>query len=165
MAEDGTLFLDEIASMKPDLQAKLLRAIEEKAIRRVGGTTLIKTDVRLISASNRNLPKMIEAGNFREDLYWRLKVITIELPPLRDRREDVPTLAGAFIKKFNSEMGKHVTSIHPRALEALQAYHWPGNIRQLRSAIENGMLFCDDAEIQIGHLPNEVTQPPDFRSL
>ncbi len=165
VAEDGTLFLDEIASMKPDLQAKLLRAIEEKAIRRVGGTTLIKTDVRLISASNRNLPKMIEAGNFREDLYWRLKVITIELPPLRDRREDVPTLAGAFIKKFNSEMGKHVMSIHPRALEALQAYHWPGNIRQLRSAIENGMLFCDDSEIQIGHLPNEVTQPPDFRSL
>ena len=160
VAEDGTLFLDEIASMKPDLQAKLLRTLEEKAIRRVGGTTLIKTDVRLIAASNRDLPKMIEAGNFREDLYWRLKVISIELPPLRERREDVPTLAGVFIKKFNSEMGKHVTSIHPRALEALQAYHWPGNIRQLRSAIENAMLFCDDGEIQIGHLPNEVTSRP-----
>jgi len=140
------------------LQAKLLRAIEEKAIRRVGGTTLIKTDVRLIAASNRDLPKMIEAGQFREDLYWRLKVITIDLPPLRDRREDVPALAGAFINKFNREMGKQVKSIHPRALESLQAYHWPGNIRQLRSAMENAMLFCDDSEIQIGHLPGEITR-------
>lgn len=157
VAEGGTLFLDEISSMKPDLQAKLLRAIEEKAFRRVGGTTLIQTDVRLIAASNRDLQKLIESGQFREDLYWRLKVITIQLPPLRDRREDIPALAGGFVKKFNREMGKHVTSISPRALEALQAYHWPGNVRQLRSAIEVAMLFCDDLEIQIGYLPSEVT--------
>ena len=158
VAEGGTLFLDEISTMKPDLQAKLLRAIEEKAIRRVGGTTLTQTDVRLIAASNRDLQKLIETHEFREDLYWRLKVITIQLPPLRDRREDIPALAGGFIKKFNREMGKRVTSISPRALEALQAFDWPGNVRQLRSAIEVAMIFCDDLEIQIGYLPSEITQ-------
>ena len=158
VADGGTIFLDEIASMKPDLQSKLLRTIEQKAIRRVGGLTDIKVDVRFISASNRDLPALIVEGKFREDLYWRLKVICIELPPLRDRRDDIPALAGRFVDKFNLEMGKEVTGIHPRALEALKAYHWPGNIRQLRSVIENAMLFCDGDTIEIGHLPVEIRQ-------
>jgi len=156
VADGGTLFLDEIASMKPDLQAKLLRATEEHAIRRVGATSAMKIDVRIIAASNRNLPAMIDAGLFREDLYWRLKVISIELPPLRERIEDIPALAGAFIGKLNREMGKGVRGIHPRALDALKAYRWPGNIRQLRNAIENAMLFCDGDTIEIGHLPSDI---------
>jgi len=156
IADGGTLFLDEISSMKLDLQAKLLRAIEERAIRRVGGTASMKVDARVIAASNRNLPAMIEAGQFREDLYWRLKVISIELPPLRDRREDIPALAGAFIHKLNGEMGKAITGIQPRALEALKAYRWPGNIRQLRNCVETAMLFCDQGMIEIGHLPSDI---------
>lgn len=156
VADGGTLFLDEISSMKPDLQAKLLRAIEERAIRRVGGTATIKIDVRFISASNRDLPSLIKSGEFREDLYWRLKVIAVELPPLRERLQDIPQLAGFFLDKHNREMGKSVLSIHPRALEALKAYRWPGNIRQLRSAIETAILFCDGDSIEIGHLPAEV---------
>lgn len=156
IADGGTLFLDEISTMKPDLQAKLLRAIEERAIRRVGGTSTFKVDVRILSASNRNLPKMIEEGLFREDLYWRLKVIEVNLPPLRDRRDDIPALAGFFLAKFNREMGKQVTAIRPRAMEALKAYRWPGNIRQLRNAIELAMLLCDGDTIDIGHLPGEV---------
>lgn len=156
VADGGTLFLDEVSSMKPDLQAKLLRAIEDHSIRRVGGTAPMKIDVRIIAASNRNLQNMIELGQFREDLYWRLKVISIDLPPLRERTEDIPALAGTFIRKFNREMGKAVRGIHPRALDALKAYRWPGNIRQLRNAIENAMLFCDDDVIEIGHLPSEV---------
>ncbi len=162
VADGGTVFLDEISSMKPDLQSKLLRAIEEKVLYRVGGTSGIKVDVRFISASNRNLPAMIADGKFREDLYWRLKVICVELPPLRNRREDIPALAGRFLDKFNLEMGKDVIGIHPRAMEALKAYHWPGNIRQLRSVIENAMLFCDGDTIEIGHLPTEIMASPAF---
>lgn len=153
VAEGGTLFLDEISSMKPEHQASLLRALEEKCIRRVGGTTTIKTDVRVIAATNHDLPKMIEQGLFREDLYWRLKVIEITMPPLRERREDIPALVGLFIEKFNREMGKEVRGVQPRVLEVLQNHPWRGNIRELRGVIESAMSFCDDTEIQLGHLP------------
>ena len=156
VADGGTLFLDEIVSMKPDLQAKLLRATEEHAIRRVGATSAMKIDVRIIAASNRNLPAMIDAGLFREDLYWRLKVISIELPPLRERIEDIPALAGTFICKLNLEMGKAVRGIHPRALDALKAYRWPGNIRQLRNAIERAMVFADGNTLEIGHFAPDI---------
>lgn len=156
VADSGTLFLDEIASMKPDLQAKMLRAIEERTIRRVGGTAGVKLDVRFISASNRNLPALIEAGAFREDLYWRLKVVTIDLPPLRDRLDDLSAFVGAFVSKFNREMGKTVTIIHPTFLDRLKGYHWPGNIRQLRNTIEAAMLFCDDDILEFKHLPADV---------
>ncbi|MBM4422760.1 MAG: sigma-54-dependent Fis family transcriptional regulator [Chloroflexi bacterium] len=158
VADGGTLFLDEVSSMKPDLQAKLLRAIEERAIRRLGGTSSMKIDVRIISASNRNLQELIDSGQFREDLYWRLNVINIDLPPLRERAEDIPALAGTFISKLNLEMGKEVRGIHPRAIEALKAYRWPGNIRQLRNVIENAMLFCDGDTIEIGHLPAAISK-------
>lgn len=159
VAEGGTLFLDEISSMKPELQASLLRALEEKCIRRVGGTTYIKTDVRVIAATNHDLLKMIEQNLFREDLYWRLKVIEITLPPLRERREDIRALTAKFIEKFNTEMGKQVRGIQPRALEALQNHTWRGNIRELRGVIERAMSFCDGTEIQVGHLPPELITP------
>ena len=156
VADGGTLFLDEIASLKPDLQAKLLRAIEERAIRRVGSTAPVKIDVRLIAASNRDLPKMIEAGTFREDLYWRLKVVCIELPPLRERIEDIPAFVGAFVNKFNREMGKRVAIVHPAVLETLKACRWPGNIRQLRNTLEAALLFCDGEALELKHLPADV---------
>jgi len=156
VADGGTLFLDEISSMKPDLQAKMLRAIEERTIRRVGGTTGVKIDVRIISASNRNLPAMIESGQFREDLYWRLKVVSIDLPPLRERLEDLPALVRAFVTKFNLEMGKTISLINPAVLDALKCYQWPGNIRQLRNTIEAAMLFCDGDVLELKHLPNDL---------
>jgi two-component system NtrC family response regulator len=156
VADGGTLFLDEISSMKPDLQAKMLRAIEEHAIRRVGGTTPMKIDVRIIAASNRNLPAMIEAGTFREDLYWRVKVVSIDLPPLRDRLDDIPALVGAFVSKLNQEMGKGVKMINPHVLETLKCYHWPGNIRQLRNTLEAALLFCDGETLEMKHLPTDL---------
>lgn len=156
VADGGTLFLDEISSMKPDLQAKLLRAIEEHAIRRVGSTTPMKIDVRIVAASNRNLPAMIAAGQFREDLYWRLKVVSIDLPPLRERLDDIPALVGAFVSKLNQEMGKQVKIIHPHVLDALKAHHWPGNIRQLGNTIEAAMLFCDGDTLEMNHISSDL---------
>ena len=155
VADGGVLFLDEISSMPVDMQAKLLRAIEERAFRRVGGTTLIKVDVQILAASNRDLPALIEAGKFREDLYYRLKVVDLHLPPLRERREDIPELVGLFIRENNPRMGLNITDVTPRALAALQAHDWPGNIRELRNVIERAMLFCDDAAIDLPHLPPE----------
>jgi len=156
VADGGTLFFDEISSMKPDLQAKLLRAIEERTILRVGSTSPIKIDVRLVAASNRNLPALIDAGQFREDLYWRLKVVSVDLPPLRDRLDDIPEFVRAFVSKFNREMGRCVSNIHPHVFEALKAYHWPGNIRQLRNTIEAAMLFCDGDALELKHLPADL---------
>ncbi len=156
IADGGTLFLDEISSMRPETQAKILRAIEERCIRRVGGTTDVKVDIRVISASNRNLPVMIKEGSFREDLYYRLNVVPIHMPPLRERRADVPAFTGAFIHKFNLEQGRSVQRCSSRALDAMQAYAWPGNIRELKNAIEHAMLFCDGDTIDIGHLPVEL---------
>jgi transcriptional regulator with PAS, ATPase and Fis domain len=158
VADGGTLFLDEISNMNAAMQAKLLRAIEDRKIRRVGGTSEVKVDVRIIAASNKNLGRMIKAGEFREDLFYRLNVVSIQLPPLRDRHQDIPAFVGAFIRKFNLETGKSVQGCTPRALETLKAYCWPGNIRELRNAIERAVLFCDSDHIDIGHLPMEVTR-------
>src|SRR6185436_783161 len=142
-ADNGSLFLDEISTMRPELQARLLRVLEDRSIRRLGGNTATKVDVRIIAASNRNLPDMVKAGTFREDLYHRLNVVELRLPTLRERKEDIPALAGHFIQKYNGEMGRSVQGISPAALDALKAYDWPGNIRQLRNAIERAMLFAD----------------------
>jgi len=158
VADEGILFLDEIASMHADMQAKLLRALEERAFRRVGGTTLIKVNVQLLAASNRNLRKLVEEGQFREDLYYRLKVVDLEIPPLRERRDDIPGLVGLFIRENNLGMGLNITNISPKALEALVCHTWPGNIRELRNTIERAMLFCDEAAIDIHHLPTELTK-------
>ena len=155
VADEGVLFLDEISSMPIDMQAKLLRAIEERAFRRVGGTTLIKIDVQILAASNRNLHHLIEEGKFREDLYYRLKVVDLHLPPLRERKEDIPELVGLFVRENNARMGLNIRDITPKALEAICAHDWPGNIRELRNVVERAMLFCDDEVIDLPHLPPE----------
>jgi DNA-binding NtrC family response regulator len=156
IADGGILFLDEISSMPVDIQAKLLRALEEQAFRRMGGTDIINVDVQIIAASNRSLEKLIEENQFREDLYYRLKVVDLHMPPLRKRKEEIPELVGFFIKHYNAKMGKNVQDIKPKALEKLITYEWPGNIRQLRNAIERAMLFCDESAIDISHLPQET---------
>lgn len=158
VADKGILFLDEISSMPMDIQAKLLRVLEDRAFRRVGGTNLINVDVQIVAASNRNLPEMINAGAFREDLYYRLKVVNLDLPPLRERKDDIPELVGFFIQRNNQRQGQNVRDVTPRAMQALINYHWPGNIRELSNAIERGMLFCDGETIDLPHLPAEVAK-------
>jgi two-component system response regulator AtoC len=158
VADGGILFLDEISSMPGDIQAKLLRAIEEHAFRRVGGTNLIRVDVQILAASNRILQSLIAEGNFREDLYYRLKVVDLHLPSLREHKEDIPELVGLFIRKNNSRMGLNIDDITSRAMKAMMAYQWPGNIRELRNVIERAMLFCDDPAIDLAHLPVEVAK-------
>jgi len=156
VADDGVLFLDEISSMPVDIQAKLLRVLEERAFRRVGGTSLIKVDVQLLAASNRNLNQMIENGQFREDLFYRLKVVDLHLPPLCDRRSDIPELVGFFLRVNNPRLGMNITDVTSRAMEAMTNYDWPGNIRELKNAVERAMLFCDEGVIDLQHLPSDV---------
>lgn len=156
VADGGILFLDEISSMPIDMQAKLLRSIEERAFRRVGGTNLIKVDVQLIAASNRNLKEMIANHEFREDLYYRLKVVDLDLPCLADRREDIPDLVGHFLLKFNRSLGANITDISPRAMQVLMNYSWPGNIRELSNTIERAVLFCDESIIDVNHLSTDI---------
>jgi two-component system response regulator AtoC len=155
-ANGGTLFLDEISTMRPELQAKLLRVLEDRSIRRLGGSTENKVDVRIVAASNRNLPELVKRGEFREDLYHRLNVVELHLPPLRERKDDIPALAGFFINKYNREMGANVQNVSPMALEALKAYDWPGNIRQLRNGIERAMLFADGDTLELGHFSTDL---------
>ncbi len=156
IADGGILFLDEISSMPIDLQAKFLRALEERSFRRVGGKNLIPVDVQIIAASNRNLREMIDNHEFREDLYYRLKVVDIDLPTLAERKYDIPELVGYFVRKFNQQLGSNITDVSPRAMEALINYDWPGNIRELSNTIERAVLFCDDPIIEVNHLPFEI---------
>ncbi|MFQ5827710.1 MAG: sigma-54-dependent transcriptional regulator [Candidatus Methylomirabilia bacterium] len=140
-ADGGTLFLDEVTEIPPFLQVKLLRAIQEKTIRRVGDTKDMKVDVRLIAASNKDLEATVADGTLREDLFYRLNVIPIRLPPLRDRREDIPLLVSHFIRKFSTELGRAITGVSPEAMQLLEQYHWPGNIRELENVIERAMVL------------------------
>ncbi len=158
VADEGTLFLDEISSMKPDLQAKLLRFLEDHTFRRVGGTKDRKVDIRLIAASNRDLQEMIANDTFRADLYYRLNVVPVHLPPLRARRADIRLFAAHFLDHYTKEMGKNIQTISPHALDVLTAYAWPGNIRELRNTIERAVLFCDGATLEVAHLPLEIAQ-------
>jgi DNA-binding NtrC family response regulator len=158
VADQGILFLDEIASMPLDIQAKLLRALEERAFRRVGGTSMIKVDVQIIAASNRPLSALINDGQFREDLFYRLKVVDLHVPPLRDRKPDIPELVGFFIRQHNIQQGSNVVGISPMAIAALMAYDWPGNIRELSNAIARAILFCDGETIELGDLPSEISR-------
>ena len=141
-ADGGTLFLDEIGDMSPNTQAKLLRVLQEHEFERLGGTRTIKVDVRLIAATNRDLTAMVESGAFREDLYYRLNVVTIDMPPLRERKEDIAALAGFFIKRFSGELKRKIDGLDPEALKLLMRHRWPGNIRELENAIERGMLMA-----------------------
>jgi two-component system, NtrC family, response regulator AtoC len=158
IADEGILFLDEISSMPTDIQAKLLRAIEERAFRRVGGTALIKVDVQVLAASNRNVQELIKEDKFREDLYYRLKVVDLHMAPLRERKNDIPELVGFFINKYNMQMGKNVVNISPDALKVLMGYRWQGNIRELSNVIQRAMLFCDGEKIALGDLPMDITK-------
>ncbi len=157
IADGGILFLDEISSMPVDLQAKFLRALEERAFRRVGGTNLIRVDVQVIAASNRDLKEMIARHEFREDLYYRLKVVDLDLPSLSERRQDIPDLVGYMVRKFNKRLGANILDVSPAAMQALIDYAWPGNIRELSNAIERAVLFCDESTIDLNHLPKDVT--------
>jgi two-component system, NtrC family, response regulator AtoC len=147
-AEGGTVFLDEIGEMTPGLQAKLLRFLEEKTFKRVGGLQDIRVDVRVIAATNRNLEEEVNAGKFREDLYYRLQVMPVVLPPLRERRGDAILLANYYIDRYNHEFRKRVRGLSPAAKAVLEQYQWPGNIRELRNAIERAMLLADGEHIE-----------------
>ncbi|MCC6409388.1 MAG: sigma-54-dependent Fis family transcriptional regulator [Planctomycetes bacterium] len=156
LAEGGTVFLDEIGDISLSLQGKLLRFLEEKTFRRVGGTRDMHVGVRIIAATNKDLEKEVEAGRFRRDLYFRLRVIPILIPPLRERREDVLPLARTFIQHFNAEFHKNVRGLEPAAEELLVAYAWPGNVRELRNAIERAVLLSEDAWLGVDDLPSEI---------
>lgn len=157
LADRGTIFLDEIAEMPLNMQVKLLRFLQEKTFERVGGTETIKVDVRVIAATNRNIIEAVEKGDFREDLYYRLNVIPIHLPPLRERKEDVPLLAEHFLDKFQPTY--LVNKISPAAMEMLCNYNWPGNIRELQNIIERAAIICHGSEIMPDHLPKELQSP------
>lgn len=156
IADEGILFLDEISSTNMQMQAKLLRVLDEHKFRRVGGVKELIVDIQILAASNRDLKAMIEAGEFREDLYYRLKVVDLHLPPLRERIEDIPALAGAFLRQINLRTGANVSEISERAIDALKAHSWPGNIREFRHVIERAMLFCDDEQIDLAHLSHDL---------
>jgi DNA-binding NtrC family response regulator len=152
----GTIFLDEIGDLPALTQSKILRVLQDKEVRRLGSRESIKINVRIIAATNKDLEKEIINKSFREDLYYRLKVITIELPPLRERKEDIPELVDFFIRKYNQEFGKRVKGIEESALKALREYHWPGNIRQLESVTERAVLMCESAQICLKDIKSEL---------
>jgi transcriptional regulator with PAS, ATPase and Fis domain len=155
-ADRGTLFLDEIGDLSVAMQAKLLRALQEKEIMRVGGTRPIKIDVRAIAATNRDLETMVKDGRFREDLYYRLNIIPITIPPLRNRRDDIPPLVDFFIAKHTAGAQRKIKGITPAARNLVMNYAWPGNVRQLESAIERAILLCECDEIGVEDLPVEI---------
>jgi two-component system, NtrC family, response regulator AtoC len=152
-ADGGTVFLDEIGEMVPLLQAKLLRFLEEKSFKRVGGSQDVRVDVRVIAATNRSLQEEVKKGHFREDLFYRLNVMAVELPPLRERRGDVALLIAHYIDAFNTEFRKKIRGVSPAALAALQSYPWRGNVRELRNAVERAMLLAEGSELSEGHFP------------
>jgi Nif-specific regulatory protein len=146
-ADGGTLFLDEIGDMSASTQAKILRVLQEHEFERLGGTRTLRVDVRLIAATNRDLPQMVAAGQFREDLYYRLNVVSIEMPPLRERKDDIVPLAHTFIRKFSAELKKKIDGLEPDAQKLLMRYNWPGNIRELENTIERAMLLAEGRAI------------------
>ena len=153
LADGGTLFLDEIGDINLSTQVKLLRVLQEKEFERLGGVTPVKTNVRLIAATNADLEKAIAAGTFREDLHYRLNVFTIFVPPLRERKTDILLLADSFLEKYSVEHGKNVKRTSTPAIDMLMAYHWPGNVRELENSIERAVLVCDGSVIHAHHLP------------
>jgi len=156
MADGGTVFLDEIGDLPQGMQGKLLRVLEEKAFRRVGGTRDIQVSVRIVAATNKDLAKEIEAGRFRSDLYFRLCVIPIEIPPLRERAEDLMPLAGSFVAHFNRELRKQVLGFDEEASDLMKEYAWPGNVRELRNAVERAVLLADGQRLSPTDLPSEI---------
>ncbi|PWM22716.1 MAG: sigma-54-dependent Fis family transcriptional regulator [Oscillospiraceae bacterium] len=158
-ANHGTLFLDEIGDLSLPLQAKLLRVLQQKEITPIGSNEKIPVDVRVISATNRNIRELVEAGGFRQDLFYRLGVIELKIPPLRERKQDIPLLISHFIKRGNKEMGKEIQGISPEAQKRMIAYQYPGNVRELANAIEYAMVFCDRPVIGVEDLPAQISDP------
>jgi DNA-binding NtrC family response regulator len=156
LAHLGTLFLDEIGEINQNVQIKLLRVLEEKKFERVGGEETVEVDVRLIAATNRDLKEAIANGSFREDLYYRLNVVNIHIPPLRERKEDIPLLVAAFLKEFSQENTRQIDGIDAKARLALYNYSWPGNVRQLRNSIESAVVLCKAATITLDDLPPNI---------
>ncbi len=155
-ADGGSILLDEISEMSPRLQAKLLRVLQEKEVDKVGGREPVKVDVRVMATTNRDLENEIKKGNFREDLYYRLNVVTIAFPPLRERKTDIPELVHHFIEKYNLEMNKKIKGIDQEAEQALLRFDWPGNVRQLENCIERAVVLCQDSEIGVLHFPPDI---------
>jgi DNA-binding NtrC family response regulator len=153
LAHEGTIFLDEIAEMNPGTQAKFLRILQDNTVRRLGGKTEIKVDVRVLAATNKDPVKAIQEGTFREDLYYRLNVVSLNLPPLRERRDDIPALVQAFIEEFNARYDKHIRSVDEAVLNGLIASPWPGNVRELRNVLERAIIVCDGDTILPKHIP------------
>ncbi len=164
LASNGTLFLDEIGEMSLDLQAKLLRIIEQKEFMRVGGNKLIKVKTRIIAATNQNLEELVKSGKFREDLYFRLKVVHLKIPSLRERKGDIPLLVNHFIKKFGETHNKPGMSISPEALKILEHYPWPGNVRELQNLIESLIIFSNDTVITPSQIPDEIIEKSAYKT-
>ena len=155
-ADGGTVFLDEIGEVSLATQVKLLRVLERGEFERVGGNKTVKVDVRIVTATNHDLAEAVKRGTFREDLYFRIRVFPLKLPPLRERREDLPLLVNHFVDTFNGELGKGIRRIAPEALEALEAYSYPGNIRELQNVIEHAFVCCEGHVIRLEHLPRDI---------
>ncbi|HQJ22754.1 MAG TPA: sigma-54 dependent transcriptional regulator, partial [Rectinema sp.] len=165
MADGGTLFLDEIGEINQNVQIKILRVLQERKFERVGGEETIEVDVRLIAATNRDLKREITEGRFREDLYYRLNVVNIHVPPLRERREDIPLLAMAFLREFADENGKQIEGFDPRVRQALYAYDWPGNVRELRNCIESAVVMASGKLITLDDLPPGPRSSGEARTI
>jgi len=172
LADGGTLFLDEIGDISPAMQIRLLRVLEDRTYEPLGATQTAKVDARIVTATHQNLEAAMQKGTFREDLFYRINVVRVELPPLRDRREDIPILVDHFIAHFNRLQQKSIRGISSKALSLLMAHHWPGNIRELENAVERAFILCTGGQIETGHLPDELTAgrvptsvPADARSL
>jgi DNA-binding NtrC family response regulator len=159
MADGGTVFLDEISEMHINMQSKFLRVLEDQTFRRVGGVKDLSVDVQVVASTNRNLEQAVREGKFREDLFYRLAVVPIQIPPLRDRTEDIPLLIDHFIRNYNFQFRKHVEGITPEGLKLLMNYSWPGNVRELKNAIERAMILADHDQIDVTHLPIRIADP------
>ncbi len=165
LSDGGTIFLDEIGEISQQVQIKLLRVLQEKKFERVGGEETIEVDIRILSATNKDLKNEIEKGNFREDLFYRLNVVNIHIPPLRDRKEDIELLSAAFLKEFSEENGKKIEGIDQKARIALYKYNWPGNIRELRNCIESAVVMCKGSMITLTDMPPSVGTGTDENSI
>jgi PAS domain S-box-containing protein len=168
LAQGGTIFLDEIGDISPAIQAKLLRVLQDKVFEPLGGVQSIKADVRIIAATNRNLSQLVEEGTFRTDLYYRINVFRLELPPLQERMEDIPLLVNHFVAKFSALKGKEISGVSPEALAILMKYDYPGNVRELENIIEHAFVLCPGGMIQAHHLPDELqprTSTPQRETL
>jgi transcriptional regulator with PAS, ATPase and Fis domain len=161
LADKGTIFLDEIGDVPGAIQVKLLRVLQERAFERLGGTKTLKVDVRLVAATNRNLRVALEQGTFREDLYYRLNVVPIDIPPLREHKEDIPDLVEHFLTRFARESGKAIRGVTPAALQRLMSFHWPGNVRELENILERAVALSDGGTVDAGDIHLDISPAPN----